>query len=274
MTQQQEHIFDLTGKFAIVTGANGTLGRNFCQALASHGCVVAGVDLPNTRKAFDKNQPESTNFEGIYDYECDITSEREVEYIVSKIEKDFGKLDILHNNAATKSESIEDFFLPFEQYSLKTWREVMSVNIDGMFLMAQAVGKRMVKQGTKGSIIQTSSIYGMVGPHKDIYKGSNYLGSEISTPAVYSTSKAAVIGLTKYLSSYWGNRNIRVNCLIPGGIASGQNELFDQLYSELVPLHRMGTKSELEAALVFLASDASSYITGQNIVVDGGFTIW
>ena len=128
----------------------------------------------------------------------------------------------------------------------------------------------MVQQGKGGSIIQTSSIYGMSGPDQRIYEGSHYLGTEINTPAVYSASKAGVIGLTRYLATYWAKHNIRVNTLVPGGVMSGQNEVFQKKYSERVPLARMAEGSEIASALLFLASDCSSYITGQNIVVDGG----
>jgi NAD(P)-dependent dehydrogenase (short-subunit alcohol dehydrogenase family) len=150
----------------------------------------------------------------------------------------------------------------------------MSVNVDAMFLMAKYVGKHMVSKNIKGSVIQTSSIYGVVAPDQSIYEGSHYLGGKINTPAVYSTSKAAVIGLTQYLSTYWGPKGIRVNTITPGGIQSGQNDVFLERYSRKVPLGRMGKAEELVGALIFLASDASSYVTGQNIIVDGGFTVW
>ena len=150
----------------------------------------------------------------------------------------------------------------------------MSVNIDGMFLVAQAVGKQMLSQGQGGSIVQTASVYGVVAPDQRIYEGSEYMGVEINTPAVYATSKAAVIGLTKYLATYWAKDNIRVNAITPGGVESGQNEQFQSLYSKRVPLGRMGQASEMVAALVYLASDASSYVTGQNLIVDGGLTAW
>ena len=124
------------------------------------------------------------------------------------------------------SKSLENFFMPFESYSLETWREVMSVNIDAMFLMSQAVGAMMLEDDEGGSIIQTASIYGMVGADKRIYDGSQYLGMNINTPASYATSKAAVLGLTKHLAAYWGHAGIRVNSLTPGGVESGQNETF------------------------------------------------
>jgi NAD(P)-dependent dehydrogenase (short-subunit alcohol dehydrogenase family) len=181
---------------------------------------------------------------------------------------------VLHNNAASKSTDLAAFFAPFEDYSLDQWREIMSVNIDAMFLCAKTVGRRMIDQGSGGSIIQTSSIYGIRGSDKRIYEGSFYLDRQISNPGVYSTSKAAVVGLTKYLAAYWADRGIRVNTLTPAGIESGQNETFKQRYSARVPLGRMARADESVGALIYLASDASSYVTGQNIVVDGGLSAW
>ncbi len=144
----------------------------------------------------------------------------------------------------------------------------------GMFLVAQAVGKSMLKRKVAGSIIQTASIYGVVAPDQRIYEGSEYMGRPINSPAVYSASKAGVIGLTKYLASYWGAQGIRVNTLTPGGVESGQNDVFRGRYSARVPLNRMAQADEIADALVFLASDASSYITGQNLIVDGGLSCW
>jgi NAD(P)-dependent dehydrogenase (short-subunit alcohol dehydrogenase family) len=198
----------------------------------------------------------------------------QVQDLTSQIIDRFKAIHILHNNAASKGDSLEKFFEPFETYSLDTWKSVMSVNLDGMFLMAQSVGKEMQRLNIKGSIVQTSSIYGVVGPDLRIYEGSKYMGMEINTLAVYSASKAAVLGLTRHLASLWGHKGIRVNSLSPGGVYSGQNRDFQESYSKKVPLGRMASNSEIESALLFLVSDASSYITGQNLVVDGGLTAW
>jgi len=140
--------------------------------------------------------------------------------------------------------------------------------------LKQATGKQMVVQGTGGSIIQTASIYGVMAPDHRIYEGSLYLGRQINTPAVYITSKAAVIGLTKHLASYWAEKGIRVNTLTPGGTESGQNDEFKKRYSDRIPMGRMANAPEMVGALLYLASDASSYVTGQNIIVDGGLNCW
>jgi NAD(P)-dependent dehydrogenase (short-subunit alcohol dehydrogenase family) len=150
----------------------------------------------------------------------------------------------------------------------------MAINIDAMFLMAQAVGRQMLLQGNGGSIIQTSSAYGIMGPDNRIYEGSWYLNRQINTPAVYSTSKAAVVGLTKFLATYWAQKNIRVNALVPGGTESGQNEVFQQMYGARVPLGRMANAPEIVGAVLYLASDAASYVTGHCLVVDGGLNAW
>ncbi|MNE66431.1 2-dehydro-3-deoxy-D-gluconate 5-dehydrogenase [compost metagenome] len=148
------------------------------------------------------------------------------------------------------------------------------MNIDAMFIVAQTVGKYMIQQGTGGSIIQTASIYGMLGPDHRIYEGSSFMGRPINSPAVYSASKAAVYGLTRYLATYWAGYGIRVNAVTPGGIESGQNDIFQQKYSSRTPLGRMARPDEIVGAFIFLASDASSYVTGQNMIIDGGLSAW
>lgn len=267
--------FDLSGRTAIVTGGGGILGRGFCEVLAAYGANVAVFDVNDATAAqtLDAIRAGSPSAKAIA-VACDVSSAASVTSAVARVVNEFGSIDILHNNAASKTGDLAGFFASFEDYTLETWREIMGVNIDGMFLMAQAVGKQMIAQGRGGSIIQTASIYGMVGPDQRIYEGSQYLGRAINTPAVYSTSKAAVIGLTRHLASYWGAHGIRVNTLTPGGVESGQNDVFSQKYSARVPLARMARADEMQSALLFLASDASSYMTGQNLVIDGGLTCW
>ena len=266
--------FDLTGKTAIVTGGAGILGRGFCRGLAESGANVAVVDLQESAAvelAAELKQLLKAETVGIG---CDVSNPESVAAMTAKVLSQFGGIDILHNNAASKSANLEAFFAPFEEYSLDEWRKVMAVNIDGMFLVAQSVGKQMVAQGRGGSIIQTASIYGIMAPDPRIYAGSFYMGMAINTPAVYSASKAAVVGLTKYLATYWADKGIRVNTLTPGGAESGQNDEFKKNYSARVPMGRMAYPDEMVGALLFLASDASSYVTGHNLVVDGGLSAW
>ena len=259
----------LDGQVAVVTGGAGILGRVFCRALTDAGAQVAVLDLfaDAAQGAADEIGGTAAGFA------CDVADPASVEAAVAAVMARFGRIDVLVNNAATKTSDVRAFFEPFETYSLETWREVMGVNIDGMFLMAQAVGREMLQAGS-GRIIQTASIYGLVGPDSRIYDGSDYLGGPINTPAVYSASKSAVVGLTRWLATHWADKGIRVNCLVPGGVSSGQNGVFNQRYSARVPMGRMARAEEMAAPMLFLASDASSYVTGQVLAVDGGWTAW
>ncbi|QQR59921.1 MAG: SDR family oxidoreductase [Candidatus Melainabacteria bacterium] len=269
-----ENCFRLDQKVAIVTGGGGILGRQFCSGLAQFGAIVCICDI--NIEAAQKVSTEIEQQFGLksHPYLLDVSNEESAESVIDDIERRFGSIDILHNNAATKSSSLEKFFAKVETYDPETWHEVMSVNVTGMFNMAKAVGKKMVNQEQGGCVVQTSSIYGILAPDQRIYSGSRYMGTEINTPAVYSVSKAAVVGLTNYLSTYWADKKIRVNTLTPGGVSSGQNDVFAQKYSQRVPLGRMAEAHEMVGALIFLASPAASYITGQNLVVDGGLGVW
>jgi NAD(P)-dependent dehydrogenase (short-subunit alcohol dehydrogenase family) len=272
-TKKSSELFSLANKVVVVTGGAGLLGQVFCQALVDVGANVAIVDLDLASAETVAKRINKSEAQRVIAVGSDITSPESVTQMVTNVVKQLGRIDVLVNNAASKGSNLNAFFESFEDYSLKTWREVMSVNIDGLFLVAQAVGKQMKKQGG-GSIIQTSSIYGVVAPDQRIYEGSEYNGRPINTPAVYSASKSAVNGLTNYLATYWASSKIRVNSLTPGGIASGQNSEFNKKYSNRVPLGRMGEATELVGALIYLASDASSYVTGQNLIVDGGLSAW
>lgn len=269
-----QDLFSLKNKTAIVTGGLGILGRSFCAGLAAFGANVVVVDLDEEKTVDFAEELRETYGREALGIGCDVSSAREVAAMVARVVDTLGEINVLHNNAASKTSDLDGFFAPLETYSLEQWRQIMAVNLDGMFLTAQAVGAQMVKQAKGGSIIQTASIYGILGPDQRIYEGSFYLNRKINTPAVYATSKAGVIGLSRYLATYWSDQKIRVNTLIPGGNESGQNDRFKQNYSSRVPLGRMGKPEEMVGALVFLASDASSYVTGQNIIVDGGLSAW
>jgi len=267
-------LFDLSGKVAVVTGGAGIMGQHFCAGLAESGASVAVADVRESEAQQVAEELRERYQTPVISVGCDVSDPASVRSMVARVVSEFGAIDILHNNAAAKSDDLGAFFAPFEEYSLDQWREIMSVNIDGMFLVAQAVGKHMVESGKGGSIVQTASIYGVMGPDNRIYEGSFYMGRKINTPAVYSASKAAVIGLTKYLATYWADKGIRVNTLTPGGTESGQNEEFNRRYSARIPMNRMANAQEMVGALLYLASDASSYVTGQNIIVDGGLNAW
>lgn len=274
MNSQYRSLFDLTGKVAIVTGGLGILGRAFCRGLAEFGASVAVVDLDEDACGrFAQELVEDIGVRAI-GLGCDVSDPGSVEFMVRKVVDRLGGVHVLHNNAASKSTNLDAFFAPFEDYELDEWRKIMAVNLDGMFLVAQAVGRQMIRQKAGGSIIQTASIYGILGPDSRIYEGSSYLDRQINTPAVYSASKAAVVGLTRHLATCWADQGIRINTLTPGGVESGQNDTFKARYAARVPLGRMAHAEEMVGALIYLASDASSYVTGQNLIVDGGLSAW
>ncbi|MEJ9230847.1 SDR family oxidoreductase [Peribacillus butanolivorans] len=274
MKLDYSNLFSLKGKNIVITGGLGYLGKECVKGFAQHGANLAIVDLDKKKtESFAKEVAEQYNIKAI-GISCDVSVEVEVQKMIEQVTNVLGNINVLFNNAATKSRNLDAFFAPFEDYSHEEWKKIMSVNLDGMFLVAKNASKQMIKNGKGGSIIQTASIYGVVGPDHRIYNGAYFLNHEINSPAVYSASKAGVIGLTKYLATYLAEHNIRVNTLTPGGLQTGQNEEFIYNYSNRVPLGRMGLVEEMVGAVIFMASDASSYMTGQNIIVDGGLTAW
>ncbi|MFK7837576.1 MAG: SDR family oxidoreductase [Sulfitobacter sp.] len=261
---------DLSGKTVVVTGGTGILGQHFCRGYVAAGARVAVIDLDADTCA----QAAKELGNGSIGLAVDITDPASVQTAIDTIVAETGRIDVLMNNAASKSRDLRAFFTPFEEYDLDIWRDVMSVNIDGMFLMTQAAGRQMLAQGEGGAVLNMASIYGIVAPDARIYEGSDYMGGVINTPAVYSASKAAVVGFTKWLSTHWATEGIRANCLVPGGVSSGQNGVFQQNYASRVPMGRMAEAQEMVGPAVFLASDTASYITGQVLAVDGGWTAW
>jgi NAD(P)-dependent dehydrogenase (short-subunit alcohol dehydrogenase family) len=266
-------LFDLKGRTAVVTGGCGILGRRFADGLAEFGADVAILDLDQAATEQAASEIASRHSVRSKGYGCDITQPEAIRKVAAAVETDLGPVSILLNNAASKTRDVDAFFAPVESFGQDTWREIMSVNLDGMFNVAQVFGALMAGHGY-GSIVQTASIYGLMAPDQRIYEGSEYLGRAINTPAVYTASKAGVIGLTKHLATYWAAKGVRVNTLTPGGVESGQNDTFKQRYGNRVPLGRMARADEMVGAMLFLVSDAASYVTGQNIAVDGGLSAW
>jgi NAD(P)-dependent dehydrogenase (short-subunit alcohol dehydrogenase family) len=258
--------FDLDGEIVVLTGAAGILGRRFTDTLVRHGARIALLDKDAARAS----ELAARYGERVRPYAVDVTDRGSLAECARDIERDIGRPSVLVNAAAAKSAH---FFDPFETYSLDDWNFVLRVNCTGAMLACQVFGTQMASRG-RGSIINILSVYGIVAPDKRIYEGSFYGGRSINTPAVYSASKAALWGLTRYLATYWANKGVRVNALTPGGVFSGQNDTFVTQYSLRVPMRRMAEADELCGALVFLASRASSYVTGQNVVVDGGLSAW
>jgi NAD(P)-dependent dehydrogenase (short-subunit alcohol dehydrogenase family) len=208
----------------------------------------------------------------------DLTSDESIAALRDRVVAECGKVDILFNNAAgraigTAEEQLKRKFslahISMEGMSREQWEGAMSVNASGLFICSQVFAGQMKAQGGGGTIVNVSSIYGMVGPTFPIYRGT-----EMTSPPDYAFSKAGIINFTRYLATYYAQFGIRVNCISPGGYYSGQPEAFVRQYEEHTPLGRMARWNDLKGAAVFLASDASGYITGQNLAVDGGWTAW
>ena len=269
--------FDLTGRVAVVTGGVGLLGAEFCRTLAEAGAAVAIVDLNNSASRAVADSLTKSGYKALA-LPTDITQPGSVNSTVAKVLSSFGRLDILVNSAALDPkfdpEAVSKGITPgaFEDYPLELWNSALNVNLTGMFLMTQACVKPMIEQGKKGSIINICSTYGLNGPDQRIYIKD---GKRVAfKPIYYTVTKAGVMGFTKYLAAYYAETEIRVNALTPGGVFNNHEDYFVKNYSAKTILGRMAKKDEMNGALLFLASEASSYMTGNNLVVDGGWTAW
>jgi NAD(P)-dependent dehydrogenase (short-subunit alcohol dehydrogenase family) len=269
--------FDLTGRVAVVTGGVGLLGAEFCRTLVEAGAAVAVVDLNGSASQAIADSLTNSGYKALA-LPTDITQPDSVTSAVENVLSTFGRLDILVNSAALDPkfdpEAINKGITPgaFEDYPLDLWNSALNVNLTGMFLMTQACVKPMIEQGKKGSIINICSTYGLNGPDQRIYIKD---GKRVAfKPIYYTVTKAGVMGFTKYLAAYYAETEIRVNALTPGGVFNNHEDYFVKNYSAKTILGRMAKKDEMNGALLFLASDASSYMTGNNVVVDGGWTAW
>jgi 2-deoxy-D-gluconate 3-dehydrogenase len=269
--------FDLTGRVAVVTGGVGLLGAEFCRTLAEAGATVAVVDLNGSASQAVADTLTKSGYKALA-LPTDITQPDSANAAVEKVLSAFGRLDVLVNSAALDPkfdpDAVNKGITPgaFEDYPLDLWNSALNVNLTGMFLMTQACVKPMIEQGKKGSIINICSTYGLNGPDQRIYIKE---GKRVAfKPVYYTVTKAGVMGFTKYLATYYAGTEIRVNALTPGGVFNNHEDYFVQNYSAKTILGRMAKKDEMNGALLFLASDASSYMTGNNVVVDGGWTAW
>jgi len=275
MTIQEK--FDLTGRVAIVTGGVGLLGAEFCRTLAEAGAAITVVDLNASASQGTADTLAKSGFKAL-SVPTDITQPDSVNAMVEKVLSEFGRIDILVNSAALDPKfdpaAVKKGIAPgaFEDYPLDQWNTALNVNLTGMFLITQACVRPMIAQGKRGSIINICSTYGLNGPDQRIYIRD---GERVAfKPVYYSVTKAGVMGFTKYLAAYYAGTEIRVNALTPGGVFNNHEEYFVKNYSAKTIIGRMAKKDEMNGALLFLASDASSYMTGNNVVVDGGWTAW
>jgi NAD(P)-dependent dehydrogenase (short-subunit alcohol dehydrogenase family) len=263
-------MFDVTNEIIVITGVNGQLGISYAKAFLELGSRVVGLDMvQNEHSDLLKNKyPDSYIF-------CsgDVTKKKSLIDVLSITESIFGIPTVLVNNAAIDSppSSPKEENGPFEEYPELSWDKVIDVNLKGVYLCCQVFGSAMAKSNN-GSIINISSIYGLLSPDQSIYKYRRDRGEIFFKPVAYSVSKSGILNLTRYLAVYWADKNVRVNTLTIAGVFNNQEKEFINSYCGRIPIGRMANVDEYNGALVFLASKSSSYMTGSNLIIDGGWT--
>jgi len=265
-------IFDLSNQVIVLTGSAGRLGTNFAHILADAGANLVLIDIDDEKnKKLEKTLLKKFKTK-ILCSNTDITKKKELQNLAKQVLKKFGKINGLVNNAFYSPRlNVEKSAMKFEEYETEIWNDVVSVNLTGVFLCSQIFGKIMAKQKTGGIIVNISSIYGINGADQRIYENS-----KLNSPPSYAATKGAIINFTKYLAAYWNRKNIRVNTMTLGGVEdkSYMDKKFMKNYSNKTMIGRMAKNDEYNGALVFLLSNASSYMTGANLVLDGGWSAW
>jgi NAD(P)-dependent dehydrogenase (short-subunit alcohol dehydrogenase family) len=270
--------FPLAGRVAVVTGAAGLLGREHCRALADAGATVVATDLDAGACAEVEHELASEGRPSVRGFAADITDEASLLRLRQEVLRREDRLDILVNNAALNEKVENDTThetnnTRFESFPVEQFRRILEVNVTGTFLACQILGAEMARRGS-GSIINIASTYGHVAPDQRLYRKPD--GSQTFwKSAGYPASKGAVLSFTRFLAAYWADRGVRVNSLSPGGVGQpGQDPNFVEAYASRTPLARMAAPHEYRAAIVFLASDGASYMTGADLIIDGGWTAW
>jgi NAD(P)-dependent dehydrogenase (short-subunit alcohol dehydrogenase family) len=269
--------FDLTGRVAVVTGGAGLLGRRHCEALARAGAtvVIADVDGDGAQAAAaEVAQSHRTQALGVA---TDITRAADVERLLAEVLDTFGRVDVLINNAANNPQVAPDAassWARLEHFPLEQWQADLDVGLTGAFLCSRTIGAELARRGA-GVILNVASDLAVIAPDQRLYRQEGLPEEEQPVkPVSYTVVKTALLGLTRYLATYWAGAGVRVNALSPGGVQTDQPAEFVERLSRLVPLGRMAAADEYEGVVLFLCSDASSYMTGQNVVVDGGRSVW
>jgi len=279
IAQSVKEQFDLSGKVALITGGAGFLGIQFAEAIAEMGGEPILIDINEEALQSAKELLVKNGVEKLKSYVVDISDENEFSSLADIIWEENDGIDILINSAALTKAGIENmesnFFAPFEDTDEDLWDAGLKINLTATQITCKIIGHKMAKKGN-GKIINIASDIGIISPNQNIYKQDKhgYKGVDFNSPAFYAVSKAGVIHLTKYLASYWGADNVRVNCISPAGVYREHTKCFVEKLSEQIPMNRMALPNEFKGAVVYLASDASSFVTGHNLVIDGGRTVW
>lgn len=265
-----DSLFDVTGEVAVITGVSGQLGAEYAGALLKRGARVVGLDV---RPSSASDRLKSSYPNGYQFCVSDVTNKDALKRNLAETVERFGNPTILVNNAAidsTPSAPLEENG-PFESYPDASWDKVMDVNLKGVYLCCQVFGSAMAKV-RRGSIINIASIYGLVSPDQSLYEYRRKRGETFYKPIAYAVSKSGILNLTRYLAVYWSKNDVRVNTLTIAGVFNNQEKLFLDAYCGRIPIGRMANIDEYNGALLYLASPASRYMTGSNLVVDGGWT--
>lgn len=274
----QDPLFSVMDKVVVVTGGLGQIGSEMVRALNARGARVAVFSRSASVEAARPVLGEIASDDRVSLHAVDITDKESIRAGLDALEAKWGVPDALINNAGldTQPSAPPEVSGPFEDFPEEIFREVVEVNLVGTFLMIQAVGARMRKAGKPGSIVNVGSIYGMVSPVQDIYAyRKERTGIAFVKPVAYSAAKSGVYNLTRYCATYWGRQGIRVNTLTPSGVGrETQDATFQANYTARIPIGRMARADEFNGAMIFLVSDASTYMTGSNLIVDGGWTAW
>lgn len=262
-------------KFSMITGAGGLLGVYHAQALINlgHNVIMTDLDLTILKKKSKEIKKLHSKQELIIK-KLDVTSEKSIFKMVKILRKKNSIINVLINNAAIDSKVTNEnkkFNNTFENFNLQNWHKEINVGLTGSMLCSKIIGIEIVKSNIEGIILNIASDLSVIAPNQNLYKNKKFI---FKKPVTYSVIKHGIIGLTKYLATYWCNNKIRVNALSPGSIFNNQPKSFHQRIKKLIPMNRMARKDEYIGTVMYLCSNASSYMTGQNIVVDGGRSIW